>query len=861
MSTPIIRSTTHSVQIDGVGRNDLQIGVVITCADINSANVGHSYSWTFIDVPVGSSASITDHTNSTCHFTPDVTGSYFIMCQVDGASYSKEILAVPLPHSLARIPAFNEGVDYTGEGNLKGWHTTLTAFMRAVDSGGGGNLSSSYNAGLSSADQTITPTDSHGGAVIFDGDDVGLSDAYIVRASARSGHSFGILRSGGIDLGTNLNILIGVYGLPAFVDFATSMGNTVIGPAATTDLRSDTSTVIGINSYVGVDCADCISLGSSVSIYGGNTTCAALGTSIGVDSNYSVAIGDNIVVGSDRGVVIGSQSSIIGALNIYSTVIGSDNNLGNAPSGPAGYNVVIGNSIGGGTLAATTATATVLHADSSHFVNNDYVTYPDGAGGTIDVEMQVNDSFVPVPGRFTVDLRPYSLFDIVSCQPSLIVDHDWADMPIGGGSRIEVEFQRSAVGFVPVPGRHVVDISDLVDGVSGPIDVGRRFRDVWTSAGATAGGYGELSESIPDPDHFHMLFHGPAGEGLAVSHVADSNFSLGGPNTILFTAYEVGDAVAGVVAAHSTLHPYSGYPFSIGWATGIFYSTSGPSGNGLQIVSHVAAGETAFIGGTFSQGYNANSVFRSNLIGKSLTIRGFNTGVHVLGSDVTIEPASHEIVVLGEAHTIGTDILLAITMGTYTRIGDHSRRVTIMGHGDTFRTVSVGTSATNVFSAETTVGVNATDVIAIGISTIGDTCEQIVSLGSNSTTANTVVRSIAIGDSISLASIAWYATALGYHTSVTDAYGIAIGAFATASACECVIGDSTAGPVHALTVRGYNDTVGNVNTFKVIDRPTSSGDVGMFLVYNNGSICESKQVKAAITPPVGSLLLYLDAEA
>jgi len=135
-SIPIIRSVAHSVVVDGQGRNDLVLAEEVQCSDINPANIGHSYLWSFTDVPIGSNANIVDAASPTCLFHPDVTGSYELNCTVDSAAYSVEILAVPLPNTRARIPAFSETLEYTGGGNAKGWHEALTQFMRAADNEG-----------------------------------------------------------------------------------------------------------------------------------------------------------------------------------------------------------------------------------------------------------------------------------------------------------------------------------------------------------------------------------------------------------------------------------------------------------------------------------------------------------------------------------------------------------------------------------------------------------------------------------------------------------------------------------------------------------------------------------------------------
>jgi hypothetical protein len=134
MATPIIRSTgSTSGTITGHGRKDLVIGETVTLTDAETANVGATYIWTFLDTPVTSTASLSGASTPTATFSPDVTGSYRVHCLVNGISYSEEIIAVALSYTTARIPAYNELTQYDGDGNTKGWHTDQTLFMRQTD--------------------------------------------------------------------------------------------------------------------------------------------------------------------------------------------------------------------------------------------------------------------------------------------------------------------------------------------------------------------------------------------------------------------------------------------------------------------------------------------------------------------------------------------------------------------------------------------------------------------------------------------------------------------------------------------------------------------------------------------------------
>lgn len=139
-AVPIIQSTqfTPGAGTPGQGRNDLVIGETVTLSDTEGANSGASYSWTMVDRPIGSAAFLVNPLTATPTFVPDVTGTYYLRATVNSLFSSDELLAVPLPNTGSRIPAFQETTQYDAAGNAKGWHEAMTAFMRDVDSAGGG---------------------------------------------------------------------------------------------------------------------------------------------------------------------------------------------------------------------------------------------------------------------------------------------------------------------------------------------------------------------------------------------------------------------------------------------------------------------------------------------------------------------------------------------------------------------------------------------------------------------------------------------------------------------------------------------------------------------------------------------------
>ncbi len=134
-TTPIIRSTgSVSGAVDNTGRDDLFIGETVALTDLAGGNSGASYVWSLVTKPVSSAATLTGALTDAASFVPDVTGTYRVRCTVNSSFVRDVFIAVALPRTLSRVPAFQEEEDsYDAPGNTQGWHPSQTAFMRAVD--------------------------------------------------------------------------------------------------------------------------------------------------------------------------------------------------------------------------------------------------------------------------------------------------------------------------------------------------------------------------------------------------------------------------------------------------------------------------------------------------------------------------------------------------------------------------------------------------------------------------------------------------------------------------------------------------------------------------------------------------------
>ena len=135
MATPIQQSngSTSGLGTADEGRNDLVVGETVGLTDTEALNIGAAYVWTFEDTPIGSSTTMINSTTATPSFVPDVTGSYRILCTVDGTFTSVEVLAIPLPVSGGRMPSFEEELQYDEGGNALGWHYSMTLLLRSMD--------------------------------------------------------------------------------------------------------------------------------------------------------------------------------------------------------------------------------------------------------------------------------------------------------------------------------------------------------------------------------------------------------------------------------------------------------------------------------------------------------------------------------------------------------------------------------------------------------------------------------------------------------------------------------------------------------------------------------------------------------
>ncbi len=124
-----------SITINGVTGSDIDLPIN-TVVNLNNNNVGDetSWAWTLLDIPAGSTASLTGAATTNPTFTPDVEGTYLIRLIVDAGlpteATDKVVAAVLQIKSGNRIPAATETTEASSS---RGWAVTTNALLRMMD--------------------------------------------------------------------------------------------------------------------------------------------------------------------------------------------------------------------------------------------------------------------------------------------------------------------------------------------------------------------------------------------------------------------------------------------------------------------------------------------------------------------------------------------------------------------------------------------------------------------------------------------------------------------------------------------------------------------------------------------------------
>lgn len=159
--------------------------------------------------------------------------------------------------------------------------------------------------------------------------------------------------------------------------------------------------------------------------------------------------------------------------------------------------------------------------------------------------------------------------------------------------------------------------------------------------------------------------------------------------------------------------------------------------------------------------------------------------------------------------------------------------------------------------------------VGIGVSPrIGSADDDVICIGSNVDPSTVSVAdgcsgAVCLNGTIQSGSSA--SIAIGYLATVAsaaEAVGIAIGEFSSATSQQCVIGcvddANHGGSINDFIVQGTlqpGDVA--IYTLRALASP-AAGECGLVVTYNSAGTITNKTLKAAVSPPVGSLLTYVD---
>jgi trimeric autotransporter adhesin len=324
-------------------------------------------------------------------------------------------------------------------------------------------------------------------------------------------------------------------------------------------------------------------------------------------------------------------------------------------------------------------------------------------------------------------------------------------------------------------------------------------------------------------------------------------------------------------------------------AVGNTASVGNNSPNCGALGSAISVGDNctgAFVAG-YGSSVGANCTNTLGL-GNSLTIRDASSNATIVGNNIATAVNSNvqqevNIHIFGSGcfTSVGsTDIVI---VGNSNSIGDNSTHCYLFGIGNALSTFGGVGSTEILLLGGCLVNDDVHSCVAIGVVGLPNTslpgpviatgATLGILMGTNSTLAG-VAGSVGIGYSVTVggAYSAAYgpfatasgaqSTALGYSASATGLASVAIGPGASALNNQCIVGSYVQTPfdhaTHYFAVRGYDLThLAPIDTLVAFDNPGNPGEAGLFITVNVAGTPTSKQVKAAASPPAGSLLLYV----
>ncbi len=176
--------------------------------------------------------------------------------------------------------------------------------------------------------------------------------------------------------------------------------------------------------------------------------------------------------------------------------------------------------------------------------------------------------------------------------------------------------------------------------------------------------------------------------------------------------------------------------------------------------------------------------------------------------------------------------------------------------------IGAGSISCFLWGEGSTIAANAVHVLVLGASSaVGDSSPDVVCAGHDNQIGATSGDSIVVGHGNVIGALGGEpraaAMVLGNYCSVPDSFSnvILLGQAVTATAInQCLIGSVGYG-ITTFQVTGTSDLATFI--LRAVANPLA-GETGLSLVHNNGANIVNRTIKAAVAPPEGSLLLYID---
>jgi hypothetical protein len=654
----------------------------------------------------------------------------------------------------------------------------------------------------------------------------------VVSANIGLGHDNLIQSSGHIFIGQS--ITMGPF----------SSGHIFIGSSLSSPGMNSQHICIGYANSIADSCSYHTSIGvfNTIGKYSGQNTALGSFISIGENLSNTLAIGDRLNVGqySSLCVVIGHQTDVVrGSSN---TAIGQYCHVAQQAYQDVciGYELVLGE---GAAQAICIGRGTAIH-------NGTGADIAIGRNSTINPQSSGN---VVIGYSQTIGYATFATFSMIVPDLADLANNDWVSLPNGIGGYMEVEFQVDG-SFVPYgPPRYVCDVQAAANST----DVGHALVNTWNTTAYPLDMFPIDSESVGGDGRWTGNFHypepGAIGNGWNVTPTVVSGLFTGSTSS---GGTQISSSECVNLGGGSTIHGAHGQEILIGhfstFGTPASSDTSG-QGNiliGRQSTMAITVGIIDSIGigsGTHTEGSY------SVVLGGAANLGVGSDSSLAIGPNALVSTQSPNSMAVGPGVIIGTTCTGCMVMGgtpggNESEVNDTSNYCMAIGP---CAFVGTGCTASLAFGG----------VPGFGLCLIQDDASNGIAMGQAAMIGFRGESDIAIGHGAIVVADCSYSIAFGNGAYVQGSSAVALGDLATSTANQFTVGNSDivgAGrdcSIHYFAVRGNNGGV--LDTIAANDSPADQC-FGLSLVWNNAGAYSNKTVKGAVSPPLNSILLYVD---